>query len=256
MKKKPNGKPTSQQRSIQHIPASELAEWPVHPLADKFPIVPDQNLERLADSLAIQQEHPVIACRGMIIDGRNRIAAGRRRKLTLSVEVRDDLDEAEIEQLIIALNVERRSIPKAKLVEVAAEYYDSQDPSEKRKSLEEVAKMFGVARRTLCRYREKQRNPNQQKPFRISFDKIPKQLRIMPIALSGFPLLKTPNRRPIVYRQYQTEIIDLATEMLSEPELQHLWDYWFGDKTLPGRLDLDESELEDDDLDSIADGDG
>lgn len=254
MRKKTKSTPTSQERLIQHIPASELAEWPVHPLADRFPIVPSENLERLADSLAIQQEHPVIVCRGMIIDGRNRIAAGRRRNLTLRVEVRDDLDEAEIEHLIIALNVERRSIPKSKLIEMAADHYENQDPTKPRKSLDEVAKMFGVSRRSLCRYREKQRNPNQQKPYRISFERIPKQLRIMPVALSGFSLLRTPNRRPIVYRQYQAEIIDLATEMLAEPELQHLWAYWFGEGDSPGRLDLDQSEQEDDDPDSMVDG--
>lgn len=236
---------------IQHIPASELADWPVHPLADQFPIVPDRDLQRLAESIAVHQEHPVVVCRRMVIDGRNRIAAGTMLDLTLRVEVRDDLTDDEIERLIIALNIERRSIAKSRLIEIAADFYDSQDPNGGRRSLAQVAQIFGVGKRSLCRYREKLRSPNRPEKLRASFGRIPSRLHIMAVAVSNFWRLKSPEHKSKSAKRFQAAMIDIASEMMSEPEMTQVWQDEFGADIQLDDLRTDDDQAGDDDPDGL-----
>lgn len=95
---------------IKYVPASELATWAVNPLTDLFPMMSGDDLERLGDSLVVGQENAVIVCRRVVLDGRNRIAAGVLKGLMLCVEFCDGLTQEEVERLILSLNVERRFI--------------------------------------------------------------------------------------------------------------------------------------------------
>lgn len=81
----------------------------VHPYADKFPMLPDAELDELAESIrSVGLLHPVVVTPdGLILDGRNRLEACNRAEVEASTEVYDGTDLAEY---VIACNVTRRNM--------------------------------------------------------------------------------------------------------------------------------------------------
>lgn len=79
----------------------------VHPYADKFPMLPDSELEELAESIkAVGLLEPVVATpEGLLIDGRNRSRACELAGIEPTVTVYGGSDIAE---QVIARNVTRR----------------------------------------------------------------------------------------------------------------------------------------------------
>jgi hypothetical protein len=155
--------PTIQQRSIGqsdqslrlrlHIQAIELAQLPVHPLTDLHPYWPHDRIEQLAGYPGRLRRHRVSISQGYVIDGRNHIIAGVLANATLAVDVRDDLTEHQIQDLIFELNPRRRNKPKHRLISLAATYYDIASQTAHAVTLQRAADLFGVSKRSICLYR-------------------------------------------------------------------------------------------------------
>lgn len=91
----------------------------VHPYADKFPMLPDAELEELAESIKQngQRQPIVLTDDGLILDGRNRAKACEMVNVEPEVEVYDGDDLAEY---VIDSNVTRRNmLPGARAMSTA-----------------------------------------------------------------------------------------------------------------------------------------
>jgi hypothetical protein len=82
----------------------------VHPLADLFPMMEEDDLQGLADSIAANGQRDAILLdpTGLLLDGRNRLAACKRA----SVEPRFEVFDGDPVALIHDKNVERRFLSK------------------------------------------------------------------------------------------------------------------------------------------------
>jgi len=145
------------------VPATELAEWPVHPLADHLPHSLPDNLDHVAIRLMRRQLHPVIASRGCLLDGKIQIAAGKLAGIDLIVQERDDLTEIEIQNLIVARNPQWRNLSKKRRITLALSFYESNEHTETAVTLQRAADIFAVGKRTLCRYRRHNADGQTQK---------------------------------------------------------------------------------------------
>lgn len=91
--------------------ARALADLPVHPLADRFPMMSGQELQNLRSSIMENgQQHPVVICDGMLVDGRNRVAACKAHDLELDVVDKTGAGDDQLHETIKALNVDRRNL--------------------------------------------------------------------------------------------------------------------------------------------------
>src|SRR5699024_5486662 len=81
----------------------------VHPYADKFPMLPDSELEELSESIKQNgQRQPIVLTEdGLILDGRNRYRACEMINVEPEVEVYDGDDLAEY---VLDSNVTRRNM--------------------------------------------------------------------------------------------------------------------------------------------------
>src|SRR3954470_21088768 len=122
----------------------------VHPLADLFPLMSEDDLKELAaDIKANGQLHPiVIDAEGVLVDGRNRLAACDLVKVEPRFE---SLNGHDAEALIWSANTRRRHMTKGQTAMIAAMGLSSNTgrkssggrPSEGKK---EAADAVGVAR--------------------------------------------------------------------------------------------------------------
>lgn len=96
----------------------------VHPFADAFPMLDDEELERLSVSIAEQGlRTPIVRRRsdGMILDGRNRLRACEMAGV--EPKFQDvELDDARCLALILDFNVVRRHMTTSQRAAAAAEY--------------------------------------------------------------------------------------------------------------------------------------
>lgn len=92
------------------LPGTDLAR-PVHPVAQMFPMMSDEELDDLASDIRENGlVHPiVIDGEGMLIDGRNRLEACRRAKVEPEWTVFDGDDPV---AFILSSNVNRRHLSK------------------------------------------------------------------------------------------------------------------------------------------------
>ncbi|MEY9196619.1 N6-adenosine-specific RNA methylase IME4 [Sinorhizobium fredii] len=99
-----------------------LRRLPHHPLAALFPMLPDEELRRLADDIeANGQQEPVWLLDGKILDGRNREAACHLVGIdawTKEYEGRDPLG------FVLSLNLHRRHLTESQRAMVAARIVD------------------------------------------------------------------------------------------------------------------------------------
>ena len=81
----------------------------VHPYAEKFPMLPDAELDELADSIrTVGLLHPIVVdASGLVVDGRNRLEACNRAQVEAATTVYEGDDIAEY---VIASNVTRRNM--------------------------------------------------------------------------------------------------------------------------------------------------
>jgi len=142
------------QRLAVRVAADDLLGLVVHPLADLLPALPPDEIEPLGRSLARRQAQPIIVCRGYLVDGRSRIRAAMLIDLVLYVEYRDELSDHELEDLIVSLHREVPDLTKKRRIEIAATYYERCQMENIATALSRAAKLLGVSKRSVCRYRE------------------------------------------------------------------------------------------------------
>lgn len=91
----------------------DLASLNVHPIAETYPLLCDAELDELGESIATRGlKYKILRWRGRIVDGRNRIAACKRKGIELTEDDFRDIDcaEDELEAEIKAYNECRRHL--------------------------------------------------------------------------------------------------------------------------------------------------
>jgi hypothetical protein len=87
---------------------------PVHPLCKLFPMMPDEDLETLAEDIKQNGlQEPIKLWKGQVIDGQNRQEACWRAGTEPRYKEIDFEDEEELRAYIISKNVERRHLTKS-----------------------------------------------------------------------------------------------------------------------------------------------
>lgn len=98
-----------------------LSNIKVHPAAALFPMIEEKDLRALADDIAMNgQIHPIIVSNGVLIDGRNRLAACEFGKIEPKWETREFASEGEIIRFVIAANERRRHLNASQRAIIAA----------------------------------------------------------------------------------------------------------------------------------------
>ena len=93
----------------------------VHPAADIFPMLSDDELHELADDIkANGLIHPIVIKDNVLIDGRNRRAACKIAKVTPETV---ELNGADLEAYIISSNIHRRQMTKGQKAMAVAMVY-------------------------------------------------------------------------------------------------------------------------------------
>lgn len=94
---------------------------PVHPAAEVFPMLPDDELDELAaDIKANGLAHPLVVKDGVLIDGRNRREACKRA----GVEPRtEELNGQDVTAYVLSSNIARRHLTKAQQAMAMAKIY-------------------------------------------------------------------------------------------------------------------------------------
>ena len=134
----------------------------IHPLAEIFPLLDDKALRELADDIkANGQQVPILACRGTIIDGRNRLAACEIAGVEPLFLIRDDMTEPEVVAAIISANLHRRHLTTQQRAHIAAELANgtwggdrskvSNDPLPKPVTIKEAAAALNVGEASVKR---------------------------------------------------------------------------------------------------------
>jgi len=99
-----------------------LTEYQPHPLAELFPMLPDREVAELADDICtFGQRVPIVMLDGMILDGRNRLAACRL------AEVEPEFVEYEGDDplnFVLSHNLHRRHLTESQRAMVAAKIVD------------------------------------------------------------------------------------------------------------------------------------
>lgn len=92
----------------------------VHPVADLFPMLSADDLKSLADDIAARGLlHPVVTdTDGLVLDGRNRLAACELAKVKPTFVTYDGDDPA---GYVLAANIERRHLTKSQTAMLAAQ---------------------------------------------------------------------------------------------------------------------------------------
>lgn len=99
----------------------------IHEFANLYPMLSEEELQEMADDIAQNgQQNPIIIKNGVLIDGRNRLAACKLAGIEpLIQEYDEDLDESGIKSLVLSLNNNRRHLSKGqKAMSVAIAYPD------------------------------------------------------------------------------------------------------------------------------------
>lgn len=99
-----------------------MSDLTPHPLAELFPMLPDQEIRELADDIVTYgQRVPIVLLDGMVLDGRNRLAACRFAEVEPTFE-----DYAGDDPLgfVLSLNLHRRHMSESQRAMVAAKLVD------------------------------------------------------------------------------------------------------------------------------------
>jgi ParB-like chromosome segregation protein Spo0J len=117
----------------------------VHPAADFFPMMTDEELETLAADIAENGlRFPIIVDKGVLIDGRNRLKACERASVEPQFEelgIRDPL------ALIFSANIARRNLTRGQLAMATAMIYP--EPEKGGRGKETVLKRDGFSKQRL-----------------------------------------------------------------------------------------------------------
>jgi len=86
-----------------------MKNYPIHEAANVLPLLPEKELQDLADNIRRHGlEVPITVCRGLIVDGRNRLMACQLAGVEPRFEERNDIED--IAMWVWSLNGERRHL--------------------------------------------------------------------------------------------------------------------------------------------------
>jgi len=132
--------------------------YPVHPVAELFPLIEGDELDALVEDIrANGLLHPVLVRQGVLLDGRNRVRACETAGVPV-IEVEFYGDERAAERRIISENVKRRHLSTSQRALLAAQFANLPQgrPSEKGQdcpfvpvTVHEAAEDFGVSDRSV-----------------------------------------------------------------------------------------------------------
>jgi ParB/RepB/Spo0J family partition protein len=113
----------------------------VHPFAEVFPLLDDEALAELAADIRQNgQQFPIITCRGVIIDGRNRLKACEMAGVEPVFWIQDELTDSEITSIIISANLHRRHLTTMQRAHIGAELANGTWGGDRSKTSFEVLK--------------------------------------------------------------------------------------------------------------------
>lgn len=141
-------------------------EMKTHPAAEVFPMIGKEELTALANDIVQNgQVHPCITWNGILVDGRNRIAACKIAGVEPRFEERQFASESAVIDFIISTNERRRHLNPSQRAMIAAELTkigsaslhnkdekqegEPAKPEPKPISSEKAAKVMGVSRRSV-----------------------------------------------------------------------------------------------------------
>jgi ParB-like chromosome segregation protein Spo0J len=115
---------------------------PFHPLAEKFPLMEGDDLQKLADDISARGLlHQIVLHEGKILDGRNRYRAAAVAKVTLAPK---DFRELPVgtdpKAYVISANLHRRHLTAEQKRDLLAELIKI-DPSKSNRQIAEEAKV-------------------------------------------------------------------------------------------------------------------
>lgn len=135
----------------------------VHPSAELFPLMPEEELNELAESIKKHglREKLVVDTDGVLIDGRNRYEAIKRAGLHIAAEdvtvMNFDNKPYTVDEYIVMANIERRNLTRQQRKELAGklavhleEQQADKPKDEKVDTTAAAAKAAGVSRRTAA----------------------------------------------------------------------------------------------------------
>jgi N6-adenosine-specific RNA methylase IME4 len=83
----------------------------VHPAAELFPLLPDSELQELAEDIRTNgQRYPVVTWRGAVVDGRNRLRACELVDVDPRFEEHEFTDDAAVARYVVSVNIMRRHL--------------------------------------------------------------------------------------------------------------------------------------------------
>lgn len=126
----------------------------IHEFAKLYPMLSEEELQEMADDIAQNgQQNPIIVKDGVLIDGRNRLAACKLAGIEPWIREHDgDIDESGIKSLILSLNNNRRHLYKGqKAMSVAIAFPEGQQGKKTTsvKNTEVSREYIGKARKVL-----------------------------------------------------------------------------------------------------------
>jgi uncharacterized protein (DUF4415 family) len=146
-----------------------MTEYSIHPAADLFPMMKDDELDALAaDIKANGQQQPIAVHRDLVLDGRNRLAACSRAGVNpIYQEVETDNPIA----FVISANIHRRHLTTRQRAAIAAELanmksgtrtdlpsFDRRSESEPVTSATQAAELMGVSTSSVERAKKTMRD--------------------------------------------------------------------------------------------------
>jgi hypothetical protein len=170
---------------------AELLKLPIHPFADFYPMLPPDRLRALASDIKAPkngretgQLHPIIINvvegESMLVDGRNRLKACEIAGVLAWVKY-VAVDEGGVLDLINSFNNQRRQLEHRQLAEAAWRFKAEMLAQGKKLTQDELCLKFGIARRTLNKWRPggkevkqadaKKGNNNNKYPIHPTFRK-------------------------------------------------------------------------------------
>lgn len=135
-----------------------MRDLKIHPAADVFPMLSDEELRVLADDIAKNGlQHPVMTWNDVIVDGRNRWMAAKKYGCPIRTEDIEFESEEKCIRYIISTNIHRRHLTESQRADISAalanlEHGDNQHRTGKSAApitQAQAAKMMGVSERLV-----------------------------------------------------------------------------------------------------------
>src|SRR5215472_276994 len=145
-------------------PADDFLNFVAHPLANMFPMIEGNAFEELKCDIAAQGIlEPIRLYQGMILDGRNRYAAGKACSHAFTADdfVVWEGTLAEAEAWVISTNLHRRHLSAKQKQEMVRDRIRKSPALSNR----QIAKLLGVSHTMVADERERTLNPPEVKRF-------------------------------------------------------------------------------------------